>query len=310
MILSSTSDLLRLISSSTADLAVHASWSDWLDDAFTPGRTNTAINSATTTTIVGSPGASTERTVRYLSIRNTHASTSNTITVEHFDGTISPDMYSTVLAAGESVVWTPDAGWKKYNALGLEMVDEGSAITTDGNALIGNNGVGLGIVPVKHVIRADADETLTSTTSAQSIFDSPANGRITLPVGTYEFKLRLLVTGMSATSGNAQILFGGTATFANWLWWTAGIDNSAPGTLLDDDVAFHQTNASAASVVTAGTGTALRVRAEGSVEVSAAGTLIPQIALVTAAAAIVESGSRFAIEREGSQSLISVGPWD
>src|SRR5574343_1116983 len=49
-----------------------------------------------------------------------------------------------------------------------------------------------------------ADYTLTSTTSAQKLFNNTTNGRLTLPTGVYEFECFIYLTTMSATSGNGQ----------------------------------------------------------------------------------------------------------
>ncbi len=61
IILASTSDLIRVVTSHAATIEVHASFVDLNGTTVTPGRTNTLISTATTTTIVGSPGASTVR---------------------------------------------------------------------------------------------------------------------------------------------------------------------------------------------------------------------------------------------------------
>jgi len=51
LILSSTSDIIRVVTSAAADVDVHASWVDNASGTITPGRTNTApITTATTTT--------------------------------------------------------------------------------------------------------------------------------------------------------------------------------------------------------------------------------------------------------------------
>ena len=60
----------------------------------------------------------------------------------------------------------------------------------------------------------------------------------------------------------------------------------------------------------AGTGTGLNVWASGTFEVTGAGTLIPSIDQVTAAAAVVGIGSYFQCYRVGSTSVASVGQWD
>src|SRR5216683_1091785 len=88
LLLTSTSDLIQVITGSSGTINVHASWMDNLSGTITPGRTNTAtISGAATTTVVGSPASSTQRNVKQLSVHNSHASTSNLITIQHTDGT-------------------------------------------------------------------------------------------------------------------------------------------------------------------------------------------------------------------------------
>ena len=50
LLLASTSDLLRVVTSGAITTDVHASWLDLNGSTVTPGRTNTAITTATTTT--------------------------------------------------------------------------------------------------------------------------------------------------------------------------------------------------------------------------------------------------------------------
>lgn len=121
MILSSTSDIVRIVTTSTADIQVYASWADITTSAFSPDRTNTIITSATTTTVVGSPASSTQRQVKTLSISNRHASTSNTVTVQEYDGTNSISVFKATLAAGESAVYT-GTSWIYYDSSGKEVV--------------------------------------------------------------------------------------------------------------------------------------------------------------------------------------------
>lgn len=164
----------------------------------------------------------------------------------------------------------------------------------------------------RYFIRADVDRTLPNDTNLNALFNDPANGRLTLATGVYKFEGLFIITAMSSTSNNALINIrgAGTATIGSWMWRLSGIDNSTPGTLLDDDSSYFQVEATAAACVTAGTGTALRLYVKGSFEVTAGGTLIPSIDLANAAAAIVQDGSYFQVERLGASGLISIGPWD
>ena len=123
MNLTSTSDIVRIVTTTTANLDVQASWADQTTTAFTPGRTNTAISSATTTTVVGSPAASTQRAVTSMKIFNRHASTAQGVTVEHFDGTTSCRAWAGTLAAGESLEYDGKT-FKRYTSGGAEVFSQ------------------------------------------------------------------------------------------------------------------------------------------------------------------------------------------
>ena len=86
ILLTGTSDLIQLVTAGTQTVNIHASWMDTSVGTQTPGRTNTIVNSATTTTLVGSPASFTERNVKTLIVTNTDV-TAATITLQHFDGT-------------------------------------------------------------------------------------------------------------------------------------------------------------------------------------------------------------------------------
>lgn len=112
ILLASTSDLLRVVTSAAVNTDVHASWADLNGTTVTPGRTNTPITTATTTSVVASPAASTYRTVKTLTVRNRHASTSQLVTIIHTDGTNAMEIYKATLAAGESLHYDEHLGWR------------------------------------------------------------------------------------------------------------------------------------------------------------------------------------------------------
>jgi len=113
LLLASTSDLLRVTTGqAVSSVHVHASWVDMLAAAVTPGRTNTPpITTATTTTVVASPAASTFRTVKTLTVRNTHASSSVDVTVVHTDGTNAMELVKATLSAGDSLHYDEHNGF-------------------------------------------------------------------------------------------------------------------------------------------------------------------------------------------------------
>jgi hypothetical protein len=119
LILASTADLVRVITSAASDIEVHASWVDLSAGVVTPGRTNTAsITTATTTTVVGSPAASTQRNLKHLNITNNHASVSCAVTVDHTDGTNPVELISVILLPGENLIFSEDGHWEHRDAQG------------------------------------------------------------------------------------------------------------------------------------------------------------------------------------------------
>lgn len=202
--------------------------------------------------------------------------------------------------------------WPTIESGTLLTTPEAGAIERDTTNLYGTVDAGnRGYIPCRHFIRADATRTFTSNTSSQALFTSPTNGRITLETGLYRIEGLLAFTAMSATSGNllVNLLGAGTATVGAWLWQAVGAD-LASGTAGAASNSWMVTSTSPASIVTAGTGTALIVNLQGTFEVTGAGTMIPSMTLVTAASAVVSIGSYLMLERMGSTSVVSVGQWD
>jgi len=119
--LTSTSDIIRVVTSQAAQIEVHASYVDWNGSAITPGRTNTPhITTATTTTVVAAPGASVQRNVKHLNITNDHASASCAVTVEHFDGTTAIELMAFTLLPGENMIFGEEGRWAHRDANGAE----------------------------------------------------------------------------------------------------------------------------------------------------------------------------------------------
>ena len=121
LLLTTTSDVIRVVTGSVADIKVHASWVDNAAGVITPGRTNTAaITTAATTTVVAAPAASTQRNVKHLNITNNHASASSQVTVEHFDGTTAEQLMGVTLLAGENLVFNAMGEWQHHDVQGAE----------------------------------------------------------------------------------------------------------------------------------------------------------------------------------------------
>jgi len=100
LLLTSTSDLIDVVTSGAATVDVHASYMDYDGTpTTTPGRTNTTITTAATTTVVPSPGgASVKRNVKFLTIRNKDGAVTTDVTVRHNDGSTIVELKKVTLA--------------------------------------------------------------------------------------------------------------------------------------------------------------------------------------------------------------------
>ena len=126
LLLTSVSDVVRLITgTATSTIEVHTSYVDVSGTTITPGRTNTRITTAATTTIVASPAASTQRNVKAIYCTNNSPGTSCTVSVEHFDGTNAIELMAFVLLPGENLGYREDGSWVHRDAQGAEYPPSG-----------------------------------------------------------------------------------------------------------------------------------------------------------------------------------------
>lgn len=154
--------------------------------------------------------------------------------------------------------------------------------------------------------------TLTSQTAAQKLFNSSTNGALTILANTsYFFECGFSLSSLSGTSGRYGFAFGGTATITQF--WNAiamkGTSLTVPpssGSNLTDLTWNTAANTGISEGNTSTLGTAF---IKGKVICTTAGTLIPQVSLGVAAAAIVAAGSYFRIWPIGSNTVTTSGPW-
>lgn len=123
ILLASTSDKIQVQTSSTADIDVHASYVDLSGSTITPSRDNSQITSIATTDVVAPPGASTQRTVKSLFIRNKHATTANNVTVIHTDGTTAVELIKVTLNAGYTLRYDEGNGFEILDAFGRTLLN-------------------------------------------------------------------------------------------------------------------------------------------------------------------------------------------
>lgn len=182
------------------------------------------------------------------------------------------------------------------------------AIEYDGTVLYATpTALQRGVIMAEQIILLQSAYTLTSQTAAQAMFNTPAGGQVTLTTGTYEFECFYSLSSMSASSGSFGFALGGTATKTQFFWSLAAKASPLATTTAANstyNVTAANTALSAASVNTVG-----YANISGIINVSVSGTVIPQVSLGVAAAAVVGIGSYFRIRPIGSTTVTSVGAW-
>lgn len=171
-----------------------------------------------------------------------------------------------------------------------------------------NNASNRGLSPAsQYAIFNNTTYTLTSTTSAQKLFNTSTNGAITLPTGIFEFECYHYLTNLSSTSGTISFgLVVGTATFTTF--FTVNLTRSLVGstsTLISQS--FNATGVTASG--SSGTATGATVFVKGTIRVTVAGTIIPSVAMSQASAAVVNSGSYFKVTQIANTSNQTIGNW-
>ena len=190
------------------------------------------------------------------------------------------------------------------------QLENGSGVSAEiWGAIVGASGAGGGSQSLAYV---QAPITLTSQTAAQPAFVGTGgvltNGEVTLPVGTYEFVGEFNLSALSASSGGFGFALGtaNSAVIGAQSW--SGYANKA--TLATPAAPqFSWNTAASTELATATTATVGFFRVEGTFTLTTAGSIIPEISLTVAAAAIVGVGSYFKVIPLGSPTVTTVGNW-
>ena len=212
-ILDDTSTLIRAVTGSAADIEIQASYVTNAAGTITPaGDVPTNMTSATTTTIIPSPGASEQIAVKAMSFYNNHASVSTAFQVEIYDGTDTAILWKGTLAPGEKLEYAENGVWYYYDSVG-------KLYTANGPIYVAS-------------LSGDQSNSTTSLTEVTGL-------SLALPTGTYMFEYNIVYQAAATTTGvRFSVNFDGTVTtfVANMSWVTAA---DASGTAInapDQDV--------------------------------------------------------------------------
>lgn len=271
IILSSTSDLLRVTTSAAITVDVHATYVDLNGSTVTPGRTNTAISTATTTTIVDSPVSSTFRTVKTLAIRNKHATTSVDITIIHTDGTTDVELCKYTLVAGYTISYDENNGFSVFNNFGAyQMVELSGSIAPAVNAT--------------NLVVLSSDVT-NNNAVANSIADVTGLSFSMISGQTYYFRFNIWYTAAATTTGSRWSI-NSAAAITRLAYRSQYSLTGTSETINSGLIAFDLPAASNASSTATTSGGNIAV-IEGMITPAADGTLIARFASEVANSAIV-----------------------
>lgn len=220
ILLTTTSDKLQVLTGSVGTVDVHASFVDYNGSVVTPGRTDTNITTAAVIDIVAPPGASVQRNVKSVTIRNIHASASNNVIVRHTDGTLIIQLIRYTLLAGEQLHYFDKDGWIVIDSSGGRKTAPAtgrylaSTVKTTGTTFV--TGPNTNTIFCRVLAGGGAGGGCTSVASAAGAGGGGAAGGYAektfavQPNTTYTIAIGLGGTGVSGAAGNA----GGNTTIA------------------------------------------------------------------------------------------------
>ena len=201
----------------------------------------------------------------------------------------------------------------QFNLTGstLETTSGGGDVETDANGMLyySHASKERGIVNAEQFITLTSSYTTSSGTGLRKMFNSTANGAVTLASSTaYFFECEFDLSSMSSTSGNFSFGFGGTATFTSVKYSSSASKSSLTTPSTSQIVSGSSTSAQA--LTSSNTTTTGYAHIRGIVRINAGGTLIPEIAVSQSASPVVGSDSYFRIWPIGTSTVTNVGNWN
>jgi len=283
------------------------------NSATTLGIGNTATAAQTVNMFTASTGASTYN----FATGATLTATTKSINI----GTSGVSGSTTNIAIGSSVGTTTTINGTKL-AAGTATIPpltivSGTNLTTAAAGAVEYDGTVFYASPAastRSIIAAEQYTVLTSTyvltsqTAAQKLFNTSTNGAVTLPVGNYQFECFFSLSSLSATSGTfgfALVGGAGPATFTQSYYCEAQKPITSNATAAAPFTTYN--TAANVALTTANTNTTGFAFIRGYINVTVAGTVVPQVSLGVANAAVVGVGSYFKISPLSTGNI--VGNW-
>lgn len=233
IILKATTETLEVVTTTIADIDYSISYADITTTTFIPSTNEGKITTATTTTVLAAPSASTQRQIKLITIVNRNATTSNTVLVKKdISGTEYFLTAVTTLLAGEVLQYVEGQGWICYSATGeikstqeLRAAGSNNQIQFNNSGLLGSDS-GLIYDSTNHILGlTTAGSTIQLINSESNPTDPPSD---TLSIFGRKIAGRMM-TAQIGPSGLATSLQPMLARNKVGYWNPPGNATTAPG---------------------------------------------------------------------------------
>ena len=234
-----------------------------------------------------------------------------------------PSGYSNELATSAggmiNVSDSVDGQWAREGADYVIRLDSGGTqasprereLEYENNAFYGisSSGANRGYIPCQHAVNLDATRTLTDDASTQNLFPSGYDA-LSLQPGTYRFRVKFMMTA-GTTSHFINFGLAGTATVSDTYYTYNSRNATANNNAASGHIWGWSNSATLGKRSTAGTLGGWAFEAEGTIRVTAAGTVIPQLSFNTATGATptLQPGTLAEFTAIGDENITSVGDW-
>jgi len=119
LLLTSTTEVLRVVTSAAASITADAAYADLSGSTVTVGAPALqTITTAATTTLIAAPGAGVTRNVKSCYLTNNSGSVSTQVTVQKYNGTTAVDLMGVTMLPGENLVLTEEGEWIHHDVQG------------------------------------------------------------------------------------------------------------------------------------------------------------------------------------------------
>jgi hypothetical protein len=187
---------------------------------------------------------------------------------------------------------------------------EAGTIEYDGRTFYSTKAAGSrGVIPSEQFVVLSGIHTLGVQTAAQPLFDGdagPTGGILYVENGTYFFECAFHLESMDGGNNSFGFALGGDATITQG-WHSLAYKSNTLQTPSSPGITWN--TGPNTTLVSNSQGDNCTAYIKGTVRVTIAGTLIPQVSLTAAAAATVQPNSYFKISPVGSATTTYVGHW-